>query len=138
MEYKSHYHVYESRTFSKRPTWCKLTITPIRRVLVESHHELIFPPTITRILRYFSVLFPFSDHFLVMCTIDYAIIKCSEAQFRSRQSDSVAHPSHLAPSRSAPSTSTPSSFSSNVALGDIMAQLQRMEARLGTLSTKLY
>ena len=41
MEYKSHHHVYESRTFSKRPTWCKLMITPIKRVLAESSHELI-------------------------------------------------------------------------------------------------
>ena len=41
MEYKSHHHVYESRTFSKRPNWCKLTITPVRRVLAESNHELI-------------------------------------------------------------------------------------------------
>ena len=55
MEYKSHHHVYESRTFSKRPTWCKLTITPIRRALVESSHELILgcnPQTLTtRIVR---------------------------------------------------------------------------------------
>ena len=41
IEYKSHHHVYESRTFSKRPTWCELTITSIRRVLVESNYELI-------------------------------------------------------------------------------------------------
>ena len=41
MEYKSHHHVYESRTFSKRPSWCKLMITPIRRVLTEISHELI-------------------------------------------------------------------------------------------------
>ena len=41
IEYKSHHHVNESRTFSKRPTWCKLTITPIRRVLAERSHELI-------------------------------------------------------------------------------------------------
>ena len=41
MEYKSHHHVYESRTFSKRPTWCKLAITPIRRALTESSRELI-------------------------------------------------------------------------------------------------
>ena len=54
------------------------------RLDAASRDKLIFPPTITRILRYFSVLFPFSDHFLVMCTIDYAIIKCSEAQFRAR------------------------------------------------------
>ena len=55
MEYKSHHHVYESRTFSKRPTWCKLTITPVRRALVESSHELILghsPQTLTtRIVR---------------------------------------------------------------------------------------
>ena len=42
MEYKSYRHVNESRTFSKRLTWCKLTITPVRRVLAESSHELIF------------------------------------------------------------------------------------------------
>ena len=41
IEYKSHHHVYESKTFSKRPTWCKLMITPIRRMLAESSHELI-------------------------------------------------------------------------------------------------
>ena len=41
IEYKSYHHVYESRTFSKRPTWCKLMITPIKRALAESNHELI-------------------------------------------------------------------------------------------------
>ena len=55
MEYKSHHHVYESRTFSKRSTWCKLMITPIRRALIESSHEFILrhsPQTlITRIVR---------------------------------------------------------------------------------------
>ena len=52
---KGHHHVYESRTFSKRPTWCKLTLTLIRRALIESSHELIFghsPQTLTiRIVR---------------------------------------------------------------------------------------
>ena len=55
MEYKSHHQVYESRTFSKRPTWCKLTITPIRRALAESSHELILGHSLqtltTRIVR---------------------------------------------------------------------------------------
>ena len=55
MEYKSHHHVYEFRTFSKRPTWCKLMITPIRRALAESSYELILghnPQTLTtRIVR---------------------------------------------------------------------------------------
>ena len=41
--------------------------------------KLIFPSAITRILRHFSIPFPFSDHFTVMCAIDYAIVKRSEA-----------------------------------------------------------
>ena len=100
--------------------------------------KLIFPSAITRILCHFSVHFPSSAHFSLMCAIDAAIIKRSEAQFRSRQSDSVAPPSRSTPSRSAPSTSTPSSSTSDVSLGDIMAQLQRMDACLDTLSTELY
>ena len=73
-----------------------------------------------------------------MCAIDYATVKSSEAQLRSRQSDPATPPSRLAPSRSAPSTSAPSSSSGDVTLGDIMAQLQHMDARLDTLSTELY
>ena len=41
--------------------------------------KLIFPSAIMRILRHFSVPFPSSDHFTVMCAIDYAIVKRSEA-----------------------------------------------------------
>ena len=67
-----------------------------------------------------------------MCVIDYVTVKCSKAQFRSRHSDSVAPSSHFAPSASVPSSS------GNVSLGDIMAQLQRMDARMDTLSTELY
>ena len=103
-----------------------------------SRGKLIFPSTITRILRHFSVHFPFSDHFPVMCAIDYATVKCSEAQFLSRQLDSAAPLSSSAPYRSAPSTSAPSSSSGDVKLGDIIAQLQRMDAHLDTLSTELY
>ena len=73
-----------------------------------------------------------------MCAIDYATVKHSEAQFRSRQSDLAAPPSRSAPSRLAPSTSVPSSVMGDVTFGDIMAQLQRMDARLDTLSTELY
>ena len=72
-----------------------------------------------------------------MCAIDYATVKCSEAQFRSQKLNSTAPSSRSAPSCYAPSASTPSS-SSDVFLGDIMAQLQRMDARLDTLSTELY
>ena len=82
--------------------------------------KLIFPSAIMRILRHFFVPFPSSDHFTIMCAIDYATVKCSEAQFRSRQSDSVAPSSHSAPSQSTPSTSAHSS-SSDVSLGDIMS-----------------
>ena len=49
-----------------------------------SRDKLIFPSAITRILRHFSVPFPSSDHFSIMCAIDYVIVKCSEAQFQSR------------------------------------------------------
>ena len=79
-----------------------------------------------------------SDHFSYMCVIDYAIVKCSEVQFRLRQSRSATPPSRSAPSRSTPSTSAPSSSTSDVSHEDIMAQLQRMDAHLDTLSTELY
>ena len=102
-----------------------------------SRDKLIFPSTITRILRHFPIPFPSSDHFTVMCAIDYAIVKRSEAQFRSRQTDSVAPSSRSAPSRSTPSASAPSSLN-DVSLRDVMAQLQCMDTRLDTLSTELY
>ena len=44
-----------------------------------SRDKLIFPSAITRILRHFSIPFSSSDHFSVMCVIDYATVKCSEA-----------------------------------------------------------
>ena len=100
--------------------------------------KLIFPSTIMQILYHFSIPFPSSDHFSVMCAIDAATVKCSEAQFRSQQLDSAAPPSRLASSDSVPSTFAPSSSMSNVSLGDIMAQLQHMDARLDKLSTELY
>ena len=49
-----------------------------------SRDKLIFPSAITRILRHFFIPFPVFDHFTFMCAIDYATIKRSEAQFRSR------------------------------------------------------
>ena len=47
-----------------------------------SRDKLTFPFAITRILHHFSIPFPSSDHFTVMCAIDYATIKRSKAQFR--------------------------------------------------------
>ena len=101
------------------------------------HGNHIFSSAIMRILRHFSVPFPSSGHFTIMCAIGYATVKCSEAQFRSRQSDSAAPSSHFAPSRSAPSASVPSSLG-DVTLEDIMAPLQRMDAHLDIFSTELY
>ena len=49
-----------------------------------SRDKLIFPSAITRILRHFTVPFPSSDQFTIMCAIDYATVKCSETQFRLR------------------------------------------------------
>ena len=72
--------------------------------------KLIFPSAITRILCHFSI----------MCAIDYATVKRSEAQFWSRQMDSIAPSSHFAPSQSTPATSAPSSFG-DASLGDILA-----------------
>ena len=80
--------------------------------------KLIFPFAMTRILRYFFVPFPSSDHFTVMCAIDYVTVKHCEAQLQSRQSNSTAPPS-----RSASFTSAPPSCSGGVTLGDIIAQL---------------
>ena len=73
-----------------------------------------------------------------MCAIDTATVKRSKAQFRLRQSDSVDPPFRSTPSHSAPSTSTLSFAMGDVTLGDIMAQLQRMDTHLDTLSTELY
>ena len=72
-----------------------------------------------------------------MCAIDATTVKHSEAQFRLRQQDSTP-PSRPTPSRSARPISVPSSSSSDVSLGDILVQLQRMNTRLNTLSTELY
>ena len=62
-----------------------------------------------------------------MGAIDTAIVKQSKAQFRSRRSRSET-----------PSTSAPSSFVRVVTFDAIMAQLQRMDARLDTLTTEMY
>ena len=68
-----------------------------------------------------------------MRAIDAAIVKRSEAQLCSRRSRSAAPPTP-----SALSTFAPSSFAGGVTLDAIMAQLQRMNACLDTLTTELY
>ena len=91
-----------------------------------SRDKLIFPFAILRILFHFFVPLPMSDPFTSMCAIDYAIVKCSEAQFRSQQTDSALS-TYSTPSRSARSASAPTSSTSDVSLGDIIAQLQCRE-----------
>ena len=44
-----------------------------------THDKLIFPSTIIKILRHFSVSYPESPQFLVMCAIDAATVRQSEA-----------------------------------------------------------
>ena len=102
-----------------------------------SRDKLIFPSAITSFLRHFFVPSLASNPFTFMCAIDAATVKCSEAQFRSRQQDSTP-PSHPTPSCSTQPTSVPFSSISDVSLGDIMAQFQRMDTHLDTLSTELY
>ena len=99
-----------------------------------THDKLIFPSTIMRILRHFSVSFPGSDHFPVMGAIDAATVKRSDTQLHSRwtQTETAVPPAPTAPSTSAPSSST-----SGVTLEAIIAQLVRMDARLDTLSDEL-
>ena len=89
------------------PSHCILSILDMSRDTATCD-KLIFPSAITRILCHFSIPFPFSNHFSVMCAIDYTTVKRSKVQFWSRQSNSVA---------------PPSSSLSDVTLGDIMAQL---------------
>ena len=44
-----------------------------------TYDKLIFPSDITRILRYFSISFLESPYFLMMCAIDAATVRWSEA-----------------------------------------------------------
>ena len=60
------------------PSYFILSIIDVYLDLV-SRDKLIFPSAITRILHHFSVPFPSSDHFTIMCAIDYATVKRSEA-----------------------------------------------------------
>ena len=99
---------------------------------IATRDKFIFPSAITRLLRHFEVRFPSFELFDVMGAIDAGIVKRNETQFCSRRSDIAAPPTPFVPSTSAPSSST-----STVTLQDIMTQLQRMDARLNTLSDEL-
>ena len=97
-----------------------------------THDKLIFPSAIMRILRHFSIPFPIFDHFHVVCAIDAATVKWSEAQLLSRQSGLATPPTPSAPSIFAPSFSV-----GGVTLDAIMAQFQCIDARLDTLNDEL-
>ena len=60
------------------PSYFILSILDVYRDTA-ARDKLIFPSAITRILCHFSVRFPSSNHFSVMCAIDYATVKRSEA-----------------------------------------------------------
>ena len=47
---------------------------------IATHDKIIFPSATTRLLRHFSVSYPESPHFTVICVIDAATIRQSEAQ----------------------------------------------------------
>ena len=97
--------------------------------------KLIFPSAIMQILRHFSVSFPESPHFTVMCAINTTIVWRNEAQLRPR----LPRTETVTPSTSTtPSTSAPSSSAGGVTFEAIMAQLVRMDARLDTLNDELY
>ena len=80
--------------------------------------KLFFPSTITWIIRHFSISYLELNQFFVMCTIDAAAVRWSEAQLRPRwpQTETAT-----LPTSSTPSTSTPSSSVSGVTLDEIMA-----------------
>ena len=101
---------------------------------MSTRDKLIFHSTIMRPLSHFSISYPESPHFTFMCAIDEAIVQQSAAQLRPRQPRIVM----TAPLAStAPSTSVPSSSVGGVTLEAIMAQLERMDVCLDTLSDEL-
>ena len=80
--------------------------------------KLVFPSTITRLLRHFFVYYPKSTNFSVICAIDAATIRRSKAQLRlKRPWTKTATPS----ASSALSISAPFSSAGHVSLEAIMA-----------------
>ena len=83
-----------------------------------TYDKLIFPSTITRLLRHLSIFYPESPYFTYMCVIDVATVRQSAAQLRPRQPQTqMAAP----PASTVPSTSTSFSSTGRVTLEAIMA-----------------
>ena len=91
--------------------------------------KLIFPSAITRILLHFSISYLESTHFSLMCAIDAAIVRQSEAQLQLKQ-PRIETTTLLA-------SSAPSLSAGGVTLEVVMTQLQCMDAYLDTLTDKL-
>ena len=80
--------------------------------------KLIFPSTIMRLLHHFFVSYPKSTHFSIICAIDIATVRRSEAQLQLRwPRTEMAAPL----TSSAPSTFAPSSLTGGVTFEAIMA-----------------
>ena len=99
-----------------------------------THDNLIFPSTITQIIRHFSISILDSHLFTVMDAINLVSVRRSEAQLRLKRTRTERMDSS-APS--IPSTSAPFSSSGDVMLEAIIAQLWCMDACLDTLSDEL-
>ena len=103
--------------------------------------KLIFPSFIMRIIRHSSNSYHESPHSTVMCAISAVTVRRSEAQLRLKQPwiKTVTPPAPFAPSSSSSSSSfSSSSLSGGVTLKVVMAQLERMDAHLNTLTSELY
>ena len=103
---------------------------------IATRDKLIFPLAITWIIHHcsISISIPDSHLFIVMGAINVVSVQWSEAQLRLKR-PRIEMMDSLAPSL--PFTFTPSSSSGGVMLEAIMAQLQRMDARLDTISDEL-
>ena len=99
-----------------------------------THDKLIFPSAITRILHHFSIPIPVSPFYTITSAISATSVQQSEALLRpKRPQTETTDP----PAPTIPSTFTLSSSSGGVTLDAIMAQLQRIDACLDTLSDEL-
>ena len=97
--------------------------------------KLIFLFAIMWILHHEYVSHHESPHFTVMCAINAATVRQSEAQLRPKwPRTETATP----PTSSVPSIFAPSSSAGGVTLDAVMAQLQCMNVHLDTLTTELY
>ena len=115
------------------PSYFILSLINVYRDMV-TRDKLIFPLAITWIFRHFSVSYPESPYFTIMCAIDSTTVRRSEAQLRLKW-PRIETTTPLA--SSIPFTSAPSSSVGGVTLEAVMAQLQRMDAHLDTLSDEL-